>query len=124
MSVTGGQAPPGHEPEKERKFREGSSRVDYPFGNLAIPEGPMALRPTLADGLPLSRNPWLCTAPRGPDRQRGHPTELGVIESDETNMEHDKPAVKWEGPNCGPSPISLTFSRSCTRPRRASAPHR
>jgi hypothetical protein len=28
-----------------------------PFGSLAIPEGPMALRPTLADGLPLSRNP-------------------------------------------------------------------
>src|SRR5262249_51889637 len=28
----------------------------HPFGNLAIPEkGPMALRPTLADGLPLSR---------------------------------------------------------------------
>src|SRR5205823_1666923 len=46
---------------------EGSSRVDYPFGNLAIPEGPMALRPTLADGLPLSRNPWLCTGPRAPE---------------------------------------------------------
>src|SRR5690242_19433423 len=28
-----------------------------PFGSLAIPEGPMALRPTLADGLPLSGNP-------------------------------------------------------------------
>src|SRR5262249_8405866 len=28
-----------------------------PFGSLAIPEGPMALRPTLAAGLPLSRNP-------------------------------------------------------------------
>src|SRR3954452_23287414 len=27
-----------------------------PFGNLAIPEGPMALRPTLADGLPFWRN--------------------------------------------------------------------
>jgi hypothetical protein len=26
-----------------------------PFGGLAIHEGPMALRPTLADGLPLSR---------------------------------------------------------------------
>src|SRR5262249_22294715 len=28
-----------------------------PFGSLAIHKGPMALRPTLAGGLPLSRNP-------------------------------------------------------------------
>src|SRR5947208_1950680 len=27
-----------------------------PFGGLATPEGPMALRPTLTDGLPLSRH--------------------------------------------------------------------
>src|SRR4051812_29686050 len=34
-----------------------------PFGGLAIPEGPMALRPTLADGLPLSRNPVASALP-------------------------------------------------------------
>jgi hypothetical protein len=33
--------------ERVRKMRA--------FGNLAIPTGPMVLRPTLADGLPLSR---------------------------------------------------------------------
>lgn len=37
----------------------------FPFGNLAIPEGPMALRPTLADGLLLSRNPQTCEEARG-----------------------------------------------------------
>jgi len=35
-----------------------NSRVDSsPFGGLAIPEGPMALRPAFAGGLLLSRNP-------------------------------------------------------------------
>ena len=41
----------------ERSWLPANSWVDWPFGNLAIPEGPMALRPTFADGLPLSRNP-------------------------------------------------------------------
>src|SRR5205823_668454 len=41
----------------EQTWLPANSWVDWPFGNLAIPEGPMALRPTFADGLPLSRNP-------------------------------------------------------------------
>src|SRR5262249_2258093 len=41
--------------------QRGGSRVDQPFGSLAIRRrfgaGPMALRPTLTGGVPLSRNP-------------------------------------------------------------------
>ena len=61
--------------------------MDYPFGNLAIPEGPMALRPNLADGLPLSRNPWLYTGRtftgtigHGDDSVKPRPAATGVAE--------------------------------------------
>jgi hypothetical protein len=42
--------------ERENALTEQGQHGEHPFGNLAIPEGPKALRPTLADGLPLSRN--------------------------------------------------------------------
>jgi hypothetical protein len=40
---------------KERNGR-GNGPSLTPFGSLAVPEGPMALRLILADDLPLSRN--------------------------------------------------------------------
>src|SRR5262245_22935279 len=50
-------------PLRRTKFRDSRQAATAapgwtkPFGSLAIPLGPMALRPTLAGGLPLSRNP-------------------------------------------------------------------
>src|ERR1051325_5070936 len=41
--------------QRNRRPMNSLGRDADPFGSLAIPEGPMALRPTLADGLPFSR---------------------------------------------------------------------
>src|SRR5262249_52946900 len=49
-----GHAPPSRPHTRAAGLAPGGLR---PFGSLAIPGGPMALRPTLSGGLPLSRNP-------------------------------------------------------------------
>src|SRR4051794_19590482 len=49
--------PPASAPSTTHDVAEGFLGGLTPFGSLAIRGGPMALRPTLAGGLPLSRNP-------------------------------------------------------------------
>jgi hypothetical protein len=51
--------------EKGVVIKKKGGNVD-PFGSLAIPEGSMALRPTLAGGLPLSRMLRVLVLVQGP----------------------------------------------------------
>src|SRR6516225_112830 len=50
-----------------------------PFGSLAIPEGPIALRPTLADGLPLSWYTAVVALCRLKRRLRGWACQTGRL---------------------------------------------
>src|SRR5438128_629805 len=70
-------------PEKER--HDTAIGWTTPYGGPAIPEGPVALRPTLADGLPWSWNPMVA-AGIGQRRGTSPPYQtlnnnLGVVKS-------------------------------------------